>query len=113
MAESESPRMPRLAATGIASARSPISSARVTPSMSATGFAFGPVLQVADLVLDLLLGRACANGACRTGKIAAQHHAERVDEQQNSDDHETEQADDPERLRNDGGRLESRLAARA
>src|SRR5437763_4682268 len=105
--------MPRPAATGIASARSPISSARVTPSMSATAFAVGAFLQVADLVLDLLLGRARADGAPRPGVVAAQDHAERIKEEENSDDHESEQADDPERLRDDGRRLECGLATRA
>src|ERR1043165_292494 len=113
MAESDRPRMPRPAATGIASASSPISSARVTPSMSATAFAVGAFLEVADLVLDLLLGRTRADGPPRAGVVAAHDHAERVEEQQNPHDHKAEQAANPKRLRDDGRRLQRGLAARA
>src|SRR5205085_9075195 len=99
MAESDRPRMPRPAATGIASARSPISSARVTPSISATALAFGAFLQVADLVLDLLLGRARADRARGALQIAAHDPAHRVEQEKDPDDDEAEQADEPERLR--------------
>src|SRR5438477_11596699 len=113
MAESERPRIPRPAATGIASANSPISSARVTPSISATALAFGAFLQVADLVLDLFLGRACADGPRCTSEIATHDHAKGIKEEKNSDDHESQQTDDPQRLRDHGRRFQRRLAARA
>src|SRR5436190_23705460 len=106
MAESNRPRMPRPAATGIAKARSPISSARVTPSISATALAFGAFLQVADLVLDLLLGRARADRARCALQISTHDHAHRMEQEQDPDGDEAEQADDPERLRDDGRRFE-------
>src|SRR3981081_267779 len=99
MAESDRPRIPSPAATGIASARRPMRSARVTPSMSATALAFGAFLQVADLVLDLFLGRARADRPRGALQIAPDDHAHRVEQEKHPDDDEAEQADDPERLR--------------
>src|SRR5215210_7857551 len=99
MAESDKPRMPNPAATGIASASRPMRSASVTPSISATPLTFGAFLEVADLILDLLLGRARADHARRAHQVIASDHAQRIQQEKNADDDESEQADDPQRLR--------------
>src|SRR5882672_8025129 len=113
MAESDRPRMPRPAATGIASASRPMRIARVTPSISASALALGAFLQIADFVLNFLLGRTRADRPSGAGQVAARDHADRVQQQKDADDDKPEQADDPERLRKDRRRFERRLAARA
>src|SRR2546423_108476 len=102
MAESDRPRMPRPAATGTASARSPIRSARVTPSISATILAFGALLQIPNLVLHLLLCRARADRSCHVSQIAGQNHRECLEQQQHADHDERRETGDPKRLWNDG-----------
>src|SRR6266571_2998754 len=98
MAESARPRMPMPAATGTDSARRPTSSASVMPSMSAARPGL-PRLEVADLVLDLLLGGTRADRPRHALGVAAHGQGQRVHEQEHARDDEPEQADDPQELR--------------
>src|SRR6266568_1571135 len=110
--ESVRPRMPRPAATGTASASRPTRMTMVSPSMSACR-AFLPLLEIADLVLHLLLGRTRADGSCHAVQLAAPAQDQRVDQQQDADRDETQQTGDPEQLRDHDRRLQRRLAVRA
>src|SRR5712691_6329837 len=105
------PTMPRPAATGTASASRPTRIAMVRRSMSACPFL--PLYEIADLLLDLLLRRARADGLGHAVEMPAPAHDQRVDQQQHADRDEAEQAGDPQQLRDHSRRLQRRLAARA
>src|SRR5687768_3991554 len=103
--------MPRPAATGIASASRPIRIRRVMPSTS-TPSANLAILQVANLILDLFLGRARADQCRHAAQIAREADPEGLKEQDDANHDERREARDPQHLRNNSGCLERRLAAR-
>src|SRR5260370_36739156 len=103
--------MPRPAATGTASASRPTRMSMVNPSMSGN-LAFLPLHEIADLVLDLLLGRTRADGLGHAAEMPAPAQDQRVDQQQDADRDEPEQTGDPQQLRDHGRRLQRRLAVR-
>src|SRR5437763_3344098 len=104
--------MPRPAATGTARPSRPTSSTMVRLSMSGS-LAFLPLLEVADLVLDLLLGGARADRVGHAVGMPAPAQDQRVDQQQHADRDEADEAGNPQQLRDDGRGLERRQAARA
>src|SRR3954451_16568237 len=112
MPESARPRNPSPAATGMASASSPMRIARVMPSMSAP-FPRCAVLEIANFVLDLLLGRACADQLRHRAPVALHREPERCHKKDHINHDERREARDPNRLRNNDGRFECRLAARS
>src|SRR5882762_6560381 len=97
---------PRPAATGTASARRPMRMSSVMPSTSVVPFAGLTVFQVADLVLDFFLGGAGADQFSDAAQIAGRRKPERLDQKQHADCDERREADDPQRLRDDGRRLQ-------
>src|SRR5882724_4241120 len=106
MAESVRPSTPRPAATGTASASRPMRMRSVMPSTSVAPFAGLTVLQVADLVLDLLLGGAGADQFRDAAQIAGRREPDRLGQKQHADRDERREADDPQRLRDDGRRFQ-------
>src|SRR3954452_19259339 len=112
MPESARPRNPSPAATGMASASSPMRIARVMPSMSAP-FPRCAVLEVADLVLDLLLGRACADQLRHRAPVALHREPERCQKKDHTNQNERRETRNPDRLWNDGRGFQRRLTTRA
>src|SRR3954470_1708166 len=103
--------MPRPAATGIARASRPIRISSVMPSTSIAS-AILAIFQVANLILDLSLGRARADQCRHAAQIAREADPEGVKKQDDANHDEGRKARDPQHLRNNGGCLERRLAAR-
>src|SRR6266481_1300575 len=109
MVDRINPSTPRPAATGTASARRPMRMSSVRLSTSVAPFAGLTVFQVADLVLDFLFHRAGAYQLRHAAQIAGRRKLERLDQKQHADCDERREADDPQRLRDDGRRLQRGL----
>ena len=111
ISDSASPRKPSAAATGTASASRTIRMESAEPIIEPC--LLPRCLQLADLLLEFLAHRARAD-RLRGGAVPVSRDQDRrMGKKRDPDQEEERQAEQPDRLRDHGGRLQGGLAARA